>query len=1734
MRKYYFSKKRLLKITSDIINKLKSRLKIGNRRGVHLNAFPRRSRKKFDFNRLKYYDENLPEKFIKTLLNKPEFKFIIHNKNSGFDLNAMLEEEHVEIARIENSFQNLLSDVTSIESETGINTFGFGFPILFFKDKKDNKLTAAPIFIWSLRLKKVYNSPNKWEVIREDGDPVVLNEVLQNHIKNDSNVDISDIFSEKDEHLDEPRLINLYNDLLIKLNRLNKAYEHRDVQDKLYSILEIKDSKHYNNLSLSHDNALIEFAGLFASFSVQKQSIIGDYEKIEDDSLYSHYLDSSGIQLTNHEDIGFTNSITSFQTDATQQSILNYLKTFDKNVIIHGPPGTGKSQTLTSIIINALSNNLKILVVCEKITALNILHENLRELNLDHHSVLLKDVTSGRRNVVEIVRNKTDNGLRRSTSSHGAQYLKEKIKDLNKKTESIIKGINDSNKRINDEIIINQDKWKDIVGKYLSLRKKEHLVDLLEANWNTHTFTYNSNELNTFTDLIASGSRLYEEYLPFENLAFINRKKFENEDAFILEDNIKRDFKKYHLTYNQINAEIDEFNISYKQNRENEIRNELSLIKNTINDFNTLYDIKYNELCSQIKKSYSDLRNNTCNREKEILTKYINQIKTIFHKHDLESTFYDSKKTNSIIFKISSIFIKRNKEIIDDLKQSSQLINSLNNFLYNSTLFKPLFRKEKGEITLDAPDEVIELINEFEAIVCGFDDYNDITKELETVAFQTIYENETADCLVKMKESLYNLQHKIVPDKSNYSSVEKNKLDQEFDTDFNSFVGNALQDLQNHSNSLLSQVNMLHTNLKTSTISSLQSVKSFLLEESSKPKQNIPDPYDFMQNKKIRSFEFFKKEISSFELEMKTELAKNSPNIKELINEEIRNIDFIQNYEDTRINTDRFIKIGIGLNSLVELINTDDWLTNRIQTDLKSKPSSDRFISEIKKILSIHDKYFEDDQDIFTLEYEFRNWWSKIPEDYFGVILHLHTFVENPKLWLNSFQLCYYQNLLLYKADNLLPKNSRKHEKYLELIREFKELQPKSINHYWLNKQSDAVSKFNQTYVIEVKNLFNYRGGPKNRRRSLREIVKFDLEFFTDFFPVILTTPDTCSRIFQHDIVDTHNTKKSKSLFDDKDLPKRKKHFDIVLFDEASQLRLEDNLPALMKGKKIIVAGDHHQMPPSDYFTAKNDSEEFEYDEEDALDEGEILEDDILNSESLLSFAQNSDFQTKPLDFHYRSRHSGLIEFSNFAFYQQRLQHMPNLIDYCPIDYIQLNGKYGDSINETEADAVIKIIDKKIIPLPNDEFPSIGIATFNIQQRNLIINKMDQKRFVDPKFNEKVIRLNEKGLFIKNLENIQGDERDIIILSTVYGKNEDNRFNQRFGNINRKKRGYRLLNVLITRAKYKIFLCTSIPENIFLGYNKYLSTTKENDTKGIFYAYIAYCKYLSEGNHDGVQSVLNDLSKNSPKAINVNYGNKEDLIESPFEEEVYQYLVEEFNEEFIIPQYKFGSFRIDFVLDFRDNRIPKIAIECDGAQYHSSTESYLYDCQRQSILEENEFVFHRIWSTNWWKNEKKEVRKLLEFITKIKSGSQKTEEQSKYEESPFKNYFSKTQENELNYDLVTKTNDSDDTLKLEEIKNNEGGGFYSHLAEDLQELFNEENNEKIVEYGKIVTIEYLENNKKVQLKILKELTVKNRWKDSILELDAKVPIAVSIMGKKLDSIVQIGGIDVYVKILAIE
>ncbi len=410
--------------------------------------------------------------------------------------------------------------------------------------------------------------------------------------------------------------------------------------------------------------------------------------------------------------------------------------------------------------------------------------------------------------------------------------------------------------------------------------------------------------------------------------------------------------------------------------------------------------------------------------------------------------------------------------------------------------------------------------------------------------------------------------------------------------------------------------------------------------------------------------------------------------------------------------------------------------------------------------------------------------------------------------------------------------------------------------------------------------------------------------------------------------------------------------FDLVLFDEASQVRTEDAIGAIMRGSQVIITGDSKQLPPTNFFAA-NTSSDNEFD----TDDNEETYDDTDSYQSILDEAVTV-LPERTLRWHYRSRHEHLIAFSNAKVYNNSLITFPSYIERIPdngVEYIYVaNGIYdrsGKRNNILEAKKVAEIVFEHIRNYPRR---SLGVVTFSEAQQQTVETAINQLRLLHQQYESFFAEDKEDSFFVKNLENVQGDERDTIIFSIGYAKDQNGMMYMNFGPLS-KEGGYRRLNVAITRAKYNVKLVGSIhPTDINI------ENTSAEGVK-MLRSYIEFAI-------NGADVLSRELIV--PDVI---------AVESPFEESVYDFLVK--NGYKVTTQVGCSGYRIDMAIKHPTlNGIFVLGIECDGATYHSARTARERDRLRQTILEDIGWKIYRIWSTDWIKDPITEGQKLIEAV----------------------------------------------------------------------------------------------------------------------------------------------------------
>lgn len=407
--------------------------------------------------------------------------------------------------------------------------------------------------------------------------------------------------------------------------------------------------------------------------------------------------------------------------------------------------------------------------------------------------------------------------------------------------------------------------------------------------------------------------------------------------------------------------------------------------------------------------------------------------------------------------------------------------------------------------------------------------------------------------------------------------------------------------------------------------------------------------------------------------------------------------------------------------------------------------------------------------------------------------------------------------------------------------------------------------------------------------------------------------------------------------------------FDMIIFDEASQVKTEDAVGAIMRGKTVIICGDDKQLPPTSFFGTSKMNDDYDSEDEE-LDSYESILDEALTV-----------LPNRTLKWHYRSRHEHLIAFSNAKIYNHELVTFPSCKDDVPdegVEYIHvIDGVYdkgGSRNNIIEAKKVAQLVIDHFIRKPDR---SLGVVTFSTAQQVAIEDELRRIRKDDNSYEGNFSEEKQEPFFVKNLETVQGDERDTIIFSIGYAKDGTGKpMAMNFGPLT-KDGGERRLNVAITRAKHNVKLVGSIhPTDIDLE-----RATSEGVR--LLRSYIEFAKH-------GPDALLKETSVSSVKEF-----------DSPFEKGVYDFLVRKGYK--VDTQVGCSGYRIDLGVKHPEiSGIYVMGIECDGATYHSTRTARERDRIRQTVLEDMGWSIHRIWSTDYIKDPKNENRKLLESIEK--------------------------------------------------------------------------------------------------------------------------------------------------------
>lgn len=465
--------------------------------------------------------------------------------------------------------------------------------------------------------------------------------------------------------------------------------------------------------------------------------------------------------------------------------------------------------------------------------------------------------------------------------------------------------------------------------------------------------------------------------------------------------------------------------------------------------------------------------------------------------------------------------------------------------------------------------------------------------------------------------------------------------------------------------------------------------------------------------------------------------------------------------------------------------------------------------------------------------------------------------------------------------------------------------------------------------------------GRKSRHKPIRWVMKKAGSMVQRIKPVMLMSPISVAQF----------------------LPPGSVTFDLLVIDEASQIRPEDALGIIARARQIVVVGDQKQLPPTSFFDRLVDDDEEADDEDAEMPVGATAAD----MESILSLCEARGLRSRMLEWHYRSRDPSLIRVSNAEFYGDNLVLPPSPLQLDPnygLKFHRVPGVYARGKNATaragtnkiEAQHVVKAIAEHARTCPE---LSLGVVAFSKTQSDMLTEVLEHERRRDSALDAFLREGRAEDVFVKNIENVQGDERDVILISVGYGPNEPNGrlLSQSFGPVNGEG-GERRLNVLFSRARIRCEVFASFePGDID-------PSRSVREGPRVLKRFLDFAK-------SGI------IEERVPTGLDA---------DSPFEEDVVQ-VIRGLGYE-ADPQVGTAGFRIDIGVRHPDRPGQYIvAVECDGAAYHAALWARERDRLRQDVLEGLGWRFHRIWSTDWFHRREHEIRRLADALSQAKEAT---------------------------------------------------------------------------------------------------------------------------------------------------
>ncbi len=1578
---------------------------------------------------------------------KKNYRLSINCTGSEINKINMLHYDHILNSRL----KRYISKDKEASNEVGFNICYLSIGFLKWKiDPTDNSYSYSPLV--SIPIKISFSKDTRKIIIQKRDEDLLSNVTLKKKLEDNYQLILPEYMEGRNAECEDSENNNSIVDYFTEITEkiLSQKPDWSIETNACITLLNFSSQAMYNDLNLENwsniNNIVIDL------ISDKENSNSGEIRPID----YGTISDIDSIETeTRHSQYPII-----FDADSSQHSAL--IQALDgNNLVIEGPPGTGKSQTIANIIAAFLSSGKKVLFIAEKMTALQVVKTKLDNVGIGDFCLELHSNKTNKKQVLTDLNrtlNLTKKNYPREIESKIALFEEEKgrliqyVNKLNDKkvglTELTIHQILCKAVRYQNESEINPNKYhidgittttftpskqeelecdlKSFVEQYSQINKGNNIenhifygierikfdhfdtVELFKQleNWNSSL----KNAQETFDDFITNSISSYSYDVALDEIqSFSDGVKMfpdlEGNELFSLLSYLQENqgaFECYVDTYEDIYKEKCKLIKIFKDNTLN--INKYSDIAMVIENFknigikeetilasivdDTMIIKELNEEISLLKNVYQTLIPNLPDELHELFilsSKNVNKFKIfITHLEGLSDHLWrlrhddwikDEFDSNLIILSqvlpelkeqhnfLKQYFLLDKLPRIDVLEHYNNIIQNKTIFSYFTSEWQDMKRELKRIINpISGKVKVFELIPILIEYVKGINQLNE-HNFLGNNSFNGL--DTPINDLIHLRnwyKSIIASYGRVFGENTKFSKVLMS-LDSEILIELKQQILINIQPSLKKVDNLLIQLSKKYTTIQD--LISPQNVNQWWGDRSplyifSKQLQDsihlLKDNLNY-ENISVSQLSYALKRLNSL---YKVQECWNSNQVKEML----ENHGYIFSLEKEKYDNEKF-EVLRRTQLLISGINTNIWL-NKLFVE---NPTFEKY----KEVISFNVRLSEKLQACLCYENKFcelgqvdiTNWKKNCQTHKIKDIYQRNQEAINHKeeltLWCDFIQF----NTYLVDKWNLSVQpeqepNYIKIDKYISTIKAiiFNQLAQKIVGCETLLRDFNLhtyekskcrfieldkeILKLKQKVIVaEIQNaqkcvegnnrgrvgsytessLINYYAKQKSPRISIRDLITRAPITIQSLKPCFMMSPMSVAQY----------------------LTPEKIGFDVVIMDEASQIEPVNAIGSIMRGKQLIVVGDPKQLPPTNFF--RSSSNDGQNDDENIIG--------VEDAESILGVVSTL-FDNRQLKWHYRSRHESLIEFSNHQFYDSNLIIFPSpqgeTADLGIKYHYVKDGCFVDSKNRREAEDIIKYVTNHI-ETSND---SIGIVAMNSSQKELLEDLWENTIINNPNLLKKAEQNEDSNepLFIKNLENVQGDERDVIVISMTYGAvNIGERVMQRFGPINNVG-GERRLNVLFTRAKKRMVVFSSMKhDDIREGAGKGCQALRD---------FLYYCE------HKRLPSIK--ITGKAP--------------DSDFEIAVMDMLLKEgFTCE---AQLGVSGYFIDLAV--RDPNKPSryiMAIECDGASYHSSKTARDRDRLRQEILESHGWKVRRIWSTKWFENPELALRPIVEELKEI-------------------------------------------------------------------------------------------------------------------------------------------------------